>query len=232
MYHLAARYQPPLVSLVPYIPSLRGENIRKSFFEEEEYLALLGVIADHVKIPILIGYWTGLRKGEILSLKWEQVDLNRGIIRKEPGTTKNQEGREVPLIPQVQEALIQWRNHTLNNYPHCKWVCHFKGEPIKDFRTSWKKACKRIGLHNKRFHDFRRSAVRNMVQAGIPEIVAMKISGHRTRSVFDRYAIVSSRDLELAQIKLTDLAQKRKEARQILEVVVKDLPKQNLIRDS
>ena len=70
------------------------------------------------------------------------------------------------------------------------------------------------------------------MQAGIPEIVAMKISGHRTRSVFDRYAIVSSRDLELAQIKLTDLAQKRKEVRQILEVEVKESPDRNLIRKS
>ena len=82
MFNLAARSQPPLVSSVPYIPTLRGENVRKSFFEEEEFRALLGAIADHVKVPVLIGYWTGLRKGEILSLKWEQVDLNRGIIRR------------------------------------------------------------------------------------------------------------------------------------------------------
>ncbi len=216
LFSLGARAQPRLVEHIPYIPMLKGEKVRQGFFEEEDYRALMAVLPEHVQIPLAIGFWTGLRQGEILALRWEQVDLGLGTIRLEPGTTKNNDGREVPLIPEVHTLLLEWREKTRTRHPGCPWVCQYRGNRMTHFRRSWVEGTRKAGIPGKLFHDLRRSAVRNMVQAGIPEGVAMRMSGHKTRAVFDRYAIVSSRDLELARTKLTELAQNRAAVRELL----------------
>ena len=196
MFRLASQQTPPLVARAPHIPHLHENNVRQGFFTEEEYKLLRAVLPDYVKVPLILAYWTGMRAGEILKLQWGQVDLERGLLRLEPGTTKNNRGRLIPLVNEVTEALWQWKQRMLLPYPSCPWVCHYRGKRLLAVPTkSWKKACERVGLKGKLFHDLRRTAVRNMVRAGITEGVAMAITGHRTRSVFDRYNIVSEIDV-------------------------------------
>ena len=204
MFRIGSQQTPPLVINTPHIPRLQENNVRQGFFTDDEYKLLRAALPDHVKVPLIIGYWTGMRAGEIVMLRWEQIDLERSFLRLEPGMTKNSQGRSIPLVKEVTDALWQWKQWTLDRHPSCPWVCHFRGEQLLRVpKKVWQQSCERVGLKGKLFHDLRRTAVRNMVRVGISERVAMTISGHRTRSVFDRYDIVSETDLFDAGQKLS-----------------------------
>jgi len=137
-----------------------------------------------------------------LTLIWSQVDLEAGTVRLEVNSTKNKGGRLI-YVPQDLLAILvaQWQEH-LAPYPACPFVFHRYGQQIRRIDTSWRRARREANLQGKIPHDFRRTAVRNMVRAGIPERVAMMISGHKTRTIFDRYHIVSEGDLKQAAHKL------------------------------
>lgn len=200
MFNLGARQTPPRVDRIPHIPMLKENNVRKGFFEHGDFLALRDALPEYLKGFATFGYKTGWRKAEIETLTWSQVDREQGIVRLEPGDTKNDDGRTVYLDSELQEVFkAQWekRKAAKKILPYV-----FPNEDgtdrIKDFRGAWQKACKESEVGKRLFHDLRRTAVRNMVRSGIPERVAMMISGHKTRSVFDRYNIVSDSDLKLA----------------------------------
>ena len=122
------------------------------------------------------------------------MDLHTGTVRLEPGTTKNKKPREIFLTGELLDVLQRQREIRDMLYPDCLWVFFRDGKQIKSFRRSWMTACREAGLEGKIPHDFRRSTIRNMIRAGISDEVAMQLSGHRTRSVFDRYNIVSEGD--------------------------------------
>ncbi len=163
-------------------------------------MALRDALPSYLQGFVTFAYKTGWRESEISNLAWSQIDLDQGIVRLEAGETKNDEGRTVYLDEELRDVFTrQWeaRKKGQKLIPYVFPNKDGKGR-IVDFRKAWDKACQDAGIGKRLFHDFRRTAVRNMVRAGIPERVAMMVSGHKTRSVFERYNIVSDTDLREA----------------------------------
>jgi len=191
----------------PHIPFLKEDNVRVGFFEREQFLSVLQRLPEPVRPVATFAYITGWRiDSEVLSLEWRQVDFSAGEVRLDPGRTKNGEGRTFPMTRDLREVLDHQRAITENLQRRHKVVCrsvfHRAGQPIKSFRVAFRTACVEAGCPGRVLHDFRRTAVRNLVRAGIPERVAMQMTGHKTRSVFERYNIMSAGDLREAAKRL------------------------------
>ncbi len=218
-FPLGREYVPPKVVLIPRIPHLPEAPPRQGFFEYPEFVALRSELPESLRPIITFGYLTGCRKGEIIRLRWDQFDLSERIVDLGPDQTKNGEPRTLPLFGELYEMILMISERRQHYWPQCEWVFTRDGrERIRDFRDAWEEAAKRAAMREsdpvkslwdfsrnkpaKLFHDLRRTGVRNLVRAGVPEAVAMRISGHKTRSVFERYNIVSTRDLHEAAAKL------------------------------
>jgi integrase len=197
----------------PHIPMLVERNVRKGFFERAQFEAVCHRLPPTYQGLVTLAYYTGWRvNSELLPLEWHQIDRDAGVIRLDPGTTKNDRGRtfkygEIDELVAAVEGL--WARHealAARGILTPLVFCRRKGQRILTFWKRWTTACEAAGCPGRIPHDFRRTAVRNLNRAGVTETVAMKITGHKTRSVFDRYDITSEEDLAEASRKLQALA--------------------------
>jgi integrase len=194
----------------PDFSLLREHNVRRGFFEAEQFEAVVSELPKPLQAVATFLYWTGWRKQEALTLEWRHVDRRAGVIRIEE--TKNREARTIPYARLPALATLigdQWETvQTLRREQGTvvPWVFHRNGERILDFLGAWHGACRRAGLPGRIPHDFRRTAARNMIRAGISQPVAMAIGGWKTDSVFRRYAIVDETLIGEGLGKLASLA--------------------------
>jgi len=191
----------------PHIPHLEEASPRAGFFEPDAFQAVVKHLPDYLQPPMVFAYHSGWRcRSEILPLAWRNVDFDAATIRLDVGSTKNKDGRLIYMTAALRGLLEEQRERTLALQRETDrlipLVFHNNGRRIANYYKAWHRACRAAGLSGNVPHDFRRTAVRNMVRAGIPERVAMQMAGHKTRSIFDRYRIVSDGDLREAAQKL------------------------------
>ncbi len=205
------------LTFTPVIPTLNiGEtNARQGFVAGADFEALVSHLGeyrgrgkDKHYVPdadlqdfARWAFWTGMRKGEIGKLTWEAFDRESWTITLPAPAAKTRKARMLALEGPLREIIERRITARRLDVP---LIFHRAGERMLEFRKAWATATKRAGLTGVLFHDLRRSAIRNMVRAGVDPAVAMKISGHRTRAVFDRYSILNDADLRDAMTKTNE----------------------------
>ncbi len=214
-FNLGRKCTPPKILIVPYFPMVAEAHVRQGFLTDEQYEKLREALPDYLRPLFVTGYFTGVRLGELLAIRWDQVDWEQGFITLSSADTKSGHSRAVPILDGDMRRWLQWARE---NADGCPALFHHDGVPIKEFRFTWRKACAAAGVPELKFHDLRRTAVRNMRRDGVPQVVRMRISGHRTDSMERRYNIVDIDDIQSAK----ELMQKRRR-----ETAAEDAPKAN-----
>jgi integrase len=183
----------------------KGSNARDRILSFEEYQRLLSVAVAHLKAILIVAFNTGMRKGEILNLRWSQIDQEKGFIRIPADRTKERKAKCIPINHHVQEVL--------DNQPralHHDFVFTIKGKPIEDLRKAFKSACKAAGiLYGLRFHDIRTTVKTNMLRAGVDKALRDIILGHSLNGMDAYYLKPTEDDLRKAMDLYTEWLDKQ-----------------------
>lgn len=182
----------------------RNANARNKILTKEQFDNLLDKLPLHAKGILATAFYTGMRLREITSLTWDRVDLKERFICLEREHTKDKEPRRISISPTLLTMFSRIPRSLHDNH-----VFLLRGKPIKDMRGALTRACRDAGIPYGRFlkdgfvfHDLRHSFNTHMRKAGVPESVIMKVTGHSTREMFDRYNTVDMDDAKEAMRKL------------------------------
>ena len=192
----------------PHIALLREDNVRRGFFERDEFESVRRRLPPDLADLVSFLYTTGWRwRSEAARLRWTNVAFDVGEVRLDPGTTKTGEGRVFPFTAELRALFERRRAVTRERERELGRAVAYvftrpNGHPIGSFNKAWATACRAAGVPGRVLHDFRRTAVRNLVRAGVPERVAMQLVGWKSRQMLDRYHIVNASDLVDAARKL------------------------------
>ena len=178
---------------MPLFPKRLEENPpRDGFFEHDEFLRVRAHLPRSFQDVLEFAYYSGWRRNEILGLTWDEVDQKGGVIRLTPRRSKTKTGRVLPISEPLKKILTRRRQRRGAADPR---VFRRDGVPVRTWRTALRDACRKANVPHRLLHDCRRTAARNLIRAGVPERVAMLLTGHKTRAVFDRYNIVNEQEL-------------------------------------
>jgi len=187
---------------MPKFPQRLQENPpRQGFFEHDEYLKVRAHLPSSFQDILDFAYYSGWRRREVTELTWNEVDLAGGVVRLSPTRSKTKVGRLLPISTPLREVLTRRAKRRLK---HDVLVFKRDGVTVRQWKDAWRIACRKGGVPGRLFHDCRRTAARNLIRAGVPERVAMLLTGHKTRCVFDRYNIVNERELATAGERLAE----------------------------
>ncbi len=185
-----------------------GSDVRDRILSQDEFNTLIEKAVDHLKPILYTAYYTGMRKGEIVNLTWDRVDLKNKIIRLEASDTKDNQARAIPICKELF-SILQSLSNRIQAADKDNHVFLFRGKPIEDIRAALTKACTDAGIEYGRFakggfifHDLRHTFNTNMRKAGVSESVIMEITGHSTREMFDRYNRIDEDDTRKAIVQL------------------------------
>jgi integrase len=200
----------------PHIAMLREDNVRQGFFEAHQYESVLKHLPDELQPVVTFAYITGWRiASEVLPMTWAQVDFASGevatAVRHDEERRRPRHLHDVRASSSAPGSGDQARGAEKGGPPRAvvfwRMVAEGRRGPKKprqivSLTKAWKAACKAAGCPGRIPHDMRRTAVRNLSRVGVTTAVAMKITGHKTDSVFRRYDIVSEGDLREAALRL------------------------------
>ncbi|MBW2598832.1 MAG: site-specific integrase, partial [Deltaproteobacteria bacterium] len=181
------------IESVPFkkLKALKEHNVRDRVISHEEFERLIANCLPHTARIVMMAYYTAMRKGEILNLKWDRIDMINGFIRLLPEDTKTDEGRTIPMHPDILDMLKSMPRDISG------WVFSVKnGQPVRDIKKSFQTACRLAGIEDFTFHDLRHTAINNWRLQGNDFFRIMAASGHKTINVFKRYNTVSEKELK------------------------------------